>query len=352
MPEITLGELAQRLQAELHGDPLVIIRGVAPLNTAQSGHLSFLSREDKRHQQYLSKTQASAVILSPGLQECCPTNALLTANPKLSFVTAIQFFYPAPLYKPGIHATALVAKTSSIAETATIGPNCVIGEKVTIGERTVIEAGCFIGEDTWIGADCHLWPNVTVYGDTRIGNRVLIHSGTVIASDGFGFVQDDGKWHKIPQVGRVIIGDDVEIGANTTVDRGALEDTVIEEGVKIDNQVQIAHNVKIGAHTIIAGCVGIAGSTKIGRHCMIGGAVGIADHVEIVDHVCLAGMTGVGKSILKPGLYASGVSLREYREWRRNASKFYQLADMAQRIAKLEDQMGGYLHSGDLDEHQ
>ena len=300
----TLAELAAILGAELQGDPSCIITSIATLRNAQTGQITFL--DNVRYRKYLAGTQASAVILaSPNLTEC-NTNALIYNNPYLAYSKVATLFECAPTNKVGIHPSAIIGENCEIDATASIGPLSVIGNNVTIGENVNIGAGCVISDRSRIGANSRLWPRVTIYHDVHIGQRVIIHSGVVVGSDGFGFAQDKGVWHKVPQLGGVIIGDDVEIGANTTIDRGALENTIIHEGVKIDNLVQIAHNVSIGAHTAIAGCVGIAGSTSIGKYCAIGGAVGIGGHISITDRVMLTGGTIATQSINEPGIYSSG----------------------------------------------
>jgi UDP-3-O-[3-hydroxymyristoyl] glucosamine N-acyltransferase len=228
-----------------------------------------------------------------------------------------------------VDATASVAPTAEVAATAVIGPGA------RIGERAVIGPGSVIGEGVTIGDDCLLHARVTIYADCQVGDRCILHSGCVVGADGFGFAADAGQWVKIPQVGRVIVGADVEIGANTSIDRGAMGDTVIEEGVKLDNQVQVAHNCRIGAHTVVAGCVGISGSTSIGSHCLIGGGVGLVGHISIADGVTISGMTLVTKSITAPGTYTSAMPFMAHAEWLRNAAQLRRLDEIARIVKRL-----------------
>ncbi len=331
---LTLGELANKLGAKLHGDSGSIVKAVASLQHARPGDISFLA--GPRYRKYLVSTQATAVILSAADQDNCPVSALIVANPALAYAHAAALLHPLPAPAPGIHGSACVHPSSRIHESASIGPHCVVEAGAEIAANVAIGAGCFIGENTRIGADSRLMAHVTLCHATQIGCRVLIHPGAVIGSDGFGLANDQGTWVKIPQLGKVCIGDDVEIGANTTIDRGALGDTVIEEGVKLDNQIQVAHNVYIGAHTAIAGCVGIAGSAKIGRRCTIGGGVGIAGHLEIADDVHVTGMTLVSKSILEPGVYSSGLPAQTNHLWNKNYARLCQLDEMARQLKALE----------------
>jgi UDP-3-O-[3-hydroxymyristoyl] glucosamine N-acyltransferase len=321
-PTYCLSELATRLGAELHGDPSCVISGVATLQHAKAQQISFL--DNPRYRKYLANTQASAVILTSTDLALCTTNALIMDNPYLGYAKVASLFDQASKIKPGIHPTAVIAEGCVIDPTASIGPHCVIGE------------------GTHIGAHSRLYANVTLYQGVRIGDRVIIHSGAVIGSDGFGFAQNKGTWYKVPQLGGVIIGNDVEIGANTTIDRGALDDTIIADGVKLDNQIQIAHNVVIGAHTAIAGCVAIAGSTVIGKYCAIGGRASIAGHITITDKVMIAGGSGVSQSITEPGVYSSSIAtVQAATSWNRNLMRIYQLDEMAQRLRKLEKVLQG-----------
>lgn len=329
-----LAELAEILGAELKGDPECIISGIATLQKAQKGQITFL--DNVRYRKYLTDTQASAVILAANNLGECPTNALTLKNPYLGYAKVAELFDRIPQVTPGIHPSALIGVQCNIDPSASIGPNCVIGSEVHIGENVILGAGTIIGDRCTINAGSRFWPQVTLYHDTQIGQRAIFHSGVVIGSDGFGFAQNNGIWHKVPQLGAVVIGNDVEIGANTVVDRGAIEDTILEDGVKIDNLVQIAHNVIIGAHTAIAGCVGIAGSTTIGKHCAIGGGVGIAGHLTIADRVMITGGALVAQSIDESGIYTSGFPAQPTLGWKKIIVRVNQLDMMMQKIRDLE----------------
>jgi len=334
---ISLGELASQLGVELVGDASCNIVAVATLKMAGPGQISFLA--NSRYRRYLASTQAGAVIVRPEDRVLCPVNALVSANPYLVYARVATLLNPEIRPPAGIHPSAVVESAAVIDPTAVIAANCYIAADVRIGPRARVGPGCVIGKGATIGADSHLAANVSIADGVEIAQRVLIHAGAVIGSDGFGFAPDQGKWFKVPQLGSVIIGDDVEIGANTTIDRGALEDTVIEEGVKLDNQLQIAHNVRIGAYTAIAGATAIAGTTTIGKRCQIGGAVGIVGHLTIADDVHITAMSLVTGNIKQPGLYSSGTPLTGNKEWRKNAARFGQLDDMARRLRALEKQL-------------
>lgn len=332
--EYTLHEIAEITGAQLHGDPDCKISGVATLQNAKAGMISFLA--NRRYYRYLKSTKAAAVILSPADKDDCPVNCLVSPDPYLTFVKAVRYLQPQASFTPGIDGSAIISGDVEIAATACIGANTTIGSNVKIDENAFIGPGCVIAENVSIGKDTRLVANVTICNDVHIGDGVLLHPGVVVGADGFGLANENGKWLKIPQLGSVVIGDGVELGANTTVDRGALEDTVIEDGVKIDNQVQIGHNVRIGAHTAIAGCVAIAGSVTIGKHCMIGGLSAISGHIEITDRVIITGMSGVSNSIKEPGVYSSGIPATDNKTWRRNAVRFKHLDEMAGRLKELE----------------
>jgi UDP-3-O-[3-hydroxymyristoyl] glucosamine N-acyltransferase len=331
---LTLGELADKIGAELHGDAQVVINAVATLQDAQAGEITFLT--GPRYRKYLTSTRATAVILSAADRGNCPVSSLVVANPAVAYAHAATLLYPLRIPASGIHPSASIHASSDIHQTASIGAQCVVEAGAKIAANVIVGAGCIIGENTVIGEHSRLAARVTLCDGTQIGQRVLIHPGAVIGSDGFGLANDKGAWVKIPQLGKVRIGDDVEIGANTAIDRGALGDTVIEQGVKLDNQIQVAHNVHIGAHTAIAGCVGIAGSAKIGRRCTIGGGAGIAGHLEIADDVHITGMTLVSKSILEPGIYSSGLPAQPNQLWNKIFARLCQLSDMARRLKVLE----------------
>lgn len=330
----TLSELSALLQVELRGDPLLQIDGLATLKSATTGKLSFLSNPRYVHQ--LAESKASAVIIDPAFSQHCSCAQLLTSNPYVTYAKASQLFATERVEAPGIHETASVHPSAVLAEQVSVGPFAVIGAGVKIGARTRIGASCSVGARSSIGEDCTLFANVSIYHDVHIADRAVLHSSVVIGADGFGFAFDGKQSIKIAQLGGVQIGNDVEIGAGSTVDRGALDDTIIEHGVKIDNHVQIAHNCVVGEHTIICGCSAIAGSTTIGRYCTIGGGVGIIGHLHIADKVMISAMSLVSQSIPDAGVYSSGTGLLESKEWKRNIVRFRQLDDMAKRLRELE----------------
>ncbi len=334
----TLGELADHIGAHLEGvaSRLPVI-GIATLAGATHQQVSFFS--SRQYRQQLSHTQAAAVIISPSDRSLCPVPVLMMENPYLGYAKAAQFFNLPPKFNAHIHSSSVISPHATIGQHVFVDAHVVIKENVMIGDNVIIESGCTIQKNVTISSQAHLRPHVTIYPNTKIGERVIIHSGTVVGSDGFGLANDQGTWVKIPQLGGVIIGDDVEIGANTTIDKGALEDTIIGSGVKLDNQIQIGHNVTIGEHTAIAGCVGIAGSTRIGKHCMIAGGVGIVGHIEITDHVYITGGSIVLQSILSPGTYSSGVPLQTNSQWHRNYHRFKQLDTLLKRLQQLEDKI-------------
>ncbi len=331
---LTLEELSSILKATLHGDPATLIEGVATLGNAAPGRLSFFS--NRRYRTYLKETRASAVILAEGDREECPVATLVMDNPYLGYAQAATLLNPEPVAAPGIHASASVHAGAHVDSSAHIGANTVISAGARIGANCYIGPGSVILEDTTVDEQCWLSANVTLCREVHIGKRVRLHPGVVIGADGFGIANDGEAWVKVPQLGSVIIGDDVEIGANTSVDRGALEDTVLEQGVKLDNLVQVGHNVHIGAHTAVAGCVAIAGSAHIGKRCTIGGAAAIGGHLEIADDVHLTATSSVPNSISKAGVYSSGVPIQENKVWRRNVIRMLHLEDMAKRIKALE----------------
>lgn len=334
-----LGEIAEALGAELRGNEDTRISGIATLQAAQHGQLSFLA--NPAYARYLADTRASAVILAPAMADQATGDVLVLDNPYLGYARLSHWFDPAPVPAPGIHPSAVIAAGVAIPDSASIGPLAVLEEGVEIGEQVVVGAGCVVGARCRIGAGSVLKPRAVLAHDVILGQRCHILSGAVIGSDGFGFANDKGVWNRIAQIGRVVLGDDVEVGANTTIDRGALDDTVIGNGVKLDNLVQIAHNVRIGDHSAMASMVGIAGSTKVGRHCVFGGAAGIAGHLEIADQVHLTGMTMVSGNIDEPGVYSSGTNADKNRQWRKNAVRFRQLDDMARRLRELEKKLEG-----------
>ena len=340
MSPIRLDEIVARFGGELKGDGSRGIRQVATLARAGADEITFLA--NPRYRDQLGATGAGAVILNAAAAADCPTACIVTADPYGYYARVAQWLNPPEAVAPGIHPAATVEST--LPASVSVAAGAQIGTGVRIGERTRIGPGCVIGNGVEIGADGILHANVTVYANCVIGARAIIHSGAVIGADGFGFAREKdaalgpggGRWGKIPQIGRVLIGDDVEIGANTTIDRGALDDTVIEEGVKLDNQIQVAHNVRIGAHTALAGCVGIAGSAKIGRNCTIGGAAMILGHLEIADGVHVSTNTLVTKSITKAGAYTGWIPFQEHSDWAKNFARLRHLDAMNDKIRGLE----------------
>lgn len=329
-----VSELAVRFGCAIAGDKDCEVFRVGTLEQADEHCISFLS--NPKYRSMLADTRAGAVILNEADAQACETTALIHPNPYEIYARIAAFLHPEPAVPAGVAATATVADTARIAATASIGASAVIEDGVVIGERAVIGPGCVIGSGAQIGDDTRLVANVTICHGVRLGKRNLIHPNTVIGADGFGIANTSEGWIKVPQLGSVTIGDDVEIGASTTIDRGAIEDTVIGNGVKLDNQIQIAHNVHIGDHTVIAACTGISGSTHIGRRCMIAGAVGFVGHLSICDDVVVTGQTMVNRSITEPGVYSSALPMDEARRWRRNSARFRRLDDMAKRLAALE----------------
>lgn len=337
MRGMSLGEIAELLRLELQGDSTLVVSNVAPLDRAQKGELTFLN--DRRRLQELQKSDAGAVLLSHQLSHHYTGNKLISDNPHADFARITRLLFPPRESSQTIHPTAVVSASAELGEGVEIGANTVIGDRVVVGEKSIVGPGCVIEEDARLGNECRLHPNVTIAHSVRIGSRVEIHSGATIGADGFGLAIDGDQWIKVPQIGSVWIGDDVEIGANTTIDRGAMIDTVLERGVKLDNLIQIAHNVRIGANTAIAACVGIAGSASIGERCTIGGAAVVLGHLEIVDDVHITAMSLVTKSIDEPGTYSSGTPLEKNNLWHRNFVRFKQLDEMAKRIAVLEKKL-------------
>lgn len=336
MSSYTLRDIAEYLNAELIGDAGLTITGIAGLVAAQSDDISFLANKAYLHQ--LDDTSAGAVILRESEAALYSGNKLIVADPYLSYARLTRWFDKALAVAPGIHPTAVIDPNARIGERVCVGPHAVIGKGAVIGDDVVVGAGTVIGDGCTVGENTRFAANVTLYHSVIVGRSCQFHSSCVIGADGFGFAPDreSGGWCKIHQLGGVVIGDSVEIGASTTVDRGALDDTIIEDGVIIDDQVHIAHNCVIGAHTAIAANCGIAGSTKVGRNCTFAGAVGVVGHIDIADNVHVTGMTMVSKSILEPGSYSSGTSAVTTRLWRKNAVRFNQLNELAQRVRKLE----------------
>jgi len=332
-----LADIAARLGGRVLGDAEVRIAQIATLEKAQPDQISFLTNSKYRAQ--LANTRAGAVILGEADAEATGLPRIVSDNPYAYFARVSALLNPLPESRPGVHPGAFVGAGAQVDPTASIAATAVIDDGAVIGAHSVIGAGCCIGANTVIGSHARLYPGVVVYHDCVIGDNLIAHSGAVIGSDGFGIALDEGRWIKIPQIGRVVIGNDVEIGANTTIDRGALDDTVIEDGVKLDNQIQVAHNVRIGAHTAIAGCAGIAGSAVIGRYCLIGGGARILGHLQLADHVEIAAHTLIGKSIREAGSYAAIFPFGKTEDWRRNAVHLRHLDDLVKRVKALEQQI-------------
>ncbi|OIO78022.1 MAG: UDP-3-O-(3-hydroxymyristoyl)glucosamine N-acyltransferase [Gallionellaceae bacterium CG1_02_56_997] len=330
----SLAEIASRLGGSVLGDGEVRISSIATLEHADATQISFLTNSKYRGK--LAETRAGALILGEADADASDLPRIIAANPYAYFARVSALLNPLPEIQPGVHPSAVVGEGARIDPTASIAATAVIGAGAVIGAHCVIGAGCSIGDHVVIGSHARLYPRVVIYHDCVIGDNLIAHSGVVIGADGFGIAMDEGRWIKIPQIGRVVIGNDVEIGANTTLDRGALDDTVIEEGVKLDNQIQIAHNVRIGAHTAIAGCVGIAGSTSIGKYCQIGGSAGILGHLKIADRVVISSFTLIGKSIREAGTYTGIFPFSKMDEWKKNAVQMRHLDEMLNRIKVLE----------------
>jgi UDP-3-O-[3-hydroxymyristoyl] glucosamine N-acyltransferase len=326
-PAFTLREIVARLGGEAVGEAPGALTGVASAESAGPADVTFLS--NPRYRARIAASKAGVVIVAPADRDATAAARILTPNPYAYYAKTVALFHPEPPLEPGVHASAQVDASACVDRGAQVEAFAVIGAGSRIASGARIGAGCVLGSRVAIGEGTRLHPRVTVYDGCSIGARVIVHSGVVIGADGFGMAPEAGRWIKIPQVGAVRIGDDVEVGANTTIDRGALDDTVIEEGVKLDNQIQVGHNCVIGAHTVIAGCTGISGSVKIGRNCMIGGGVGIVGHLEICDGAMISGFTLITKSITRPGTYTSGMPAMPHAEWLRNAVHLRHLDTLA-----------------------
>lgn len=345
-PSFTLKELSRRLDVPVQGDDSTRIDGLATLKRAGPGHLSFLA--NPRYARQLAGCQASALILHPDLASTVSVPCLLSSSPYVTYARVSQLFAgtgagagtldssPDSSEEPAVHTSAVVSASATLGKHVEIGPQAVIESGTIIGDGCRIGAGCVIGRDCNLGDDVTLYANVTLYHGVSLGDRCIIHSGAVIGADGFGFAFDGQRSVKIAQLGAVVIGSDVEVGAGSCIDRGALDDTVIEDGVKIDNQVQIGHNCVVGAHTVICGCSALAGSTRVGRYCVIGGGVGITGHLSICDKVSVSAMSMVTRTIDQPGVYSSGTLLQESSLWKRNAVTLSKLSGLSSRVKKLE----------------
>lgn len=330
----TLEQIANHIAGEVIGDKDFQVDSVGTLQAAKSNQISFLS--NTKYKKYLVNTNAGAVIVHDSMVSDVPNNAIMVHDPYIAYAKAASLLNPIKTSNTGIHPSASVNENSLIHPSVSIAAQVVIEAGVELAEGVVIGPGCVLLSDVKIGKGTRLIANVTLCNSVQLGQNGIIHAGTVIGADGFGIANDQGKWIKVPQVGSVEIGDDVEIGANTTIDRGAIDNTVIGNGVKLDNQIQIGHNVVIGDNTVIAGCTGIAGSTHIGQNCVIGGGVGISGHLEICDGVQFTGMTMVTKSINMSGVYSSGIPVEPARQWHRNVIRYRQMDKLVERVKKLE----------------
>lgn len=333
----SLQQIAEQFNGSVIGDPNYQITGIASLENAQSQQLSFLA--NSKYINLLKSSKAGAVLIDEHSQACGIDNAIIVDNPYLVFAKLSQLFAKSASRSLGVAPTAIVDETAVIEADVSIGDYAVIKAGAHIGKGAIISSHSVLAENVSVGAETQIYPNVSVYADVKIGRRCIIHSGAVIGADGFGFAPDKDGWCKIAHLGSVVIGDDVEVGAGTTIDRGALDDTVIADGVKLDNQVLVAHNVKIGQFTAIAGCTAIAGSAKIGARCQIAGGVGITGHLSIADGSFISAMSLVSKTLKEKGSYSSGTSLEPTRSWRKNVVRFRQLDELNKRVKELEDKV-------------
>ncbi|HGS5737387.1 UDP-3-O-(3-hydroxymyristoyl)glucosamine N-acyltransferase [Vibrio parahaemolyticus] len=337
MKKLTLAELATITGGELFGDESLVVGRVAPMDKAQEGDVTFLS--NPKYAKHLSECKATVVMVKAEHKDQCAGSALVVADPYVAFARVVQAMDTTPKPAEDIAPSAVIASDVKMGENVAIGANAVIETGVELGDNVVIGAGCFIGKNAKLGNNTKLWANVTIYHEVSLGDDCLVQSGTVIGSDGFGYANDKGEWIKIPQLGSVRIGNRVEIGACTTIDRGALEDTIIEDNVILDNQLQIAHNVQIGYGTVMPGGTIVAGSTKIGKYCQIGGASVLNGHITIADGVAITGMGMVMRSIEEKGLYSSGIPLQTNREWRKTATRVHRIDEMNKRLKAVEKQL-------------
>lgn len=335
--EIQLAKLAEHVDGEVIGDKNCLINSVATLVHAKPGQISFFA--SNAYKQDLLTTHATAVIVTQAYVQDCSVTALVVKNPHVAYAKIAQLLNPAPAFSPFHHPSAVIDSSCRIHPDTIVGANAVIEAGATLEKGVYVGPNCTVGKNAFLAEDVRLVANVTICHAVRIGKRTLIHPGVVIGADGFGQALDNGRWIKIPQLGTVVIGEDVEIGACTSIDRGAIDDTIIGDGVKLDNQIQIAHNVHVGDHTVMAAKVGIAGSTHVGKHCLIGGMVGIAGHLRIVDRVIITGMSFIAKDIDQPGSYSSGIPSEETYHWHRICVHIKQLDELVQRVRKLEKQL-------------
>ena len=332
-PAYTASMLAARFGLGLRGEDRTIT-GVGTLADAAPAQLAFLA--NPRYRAQLAETRAGVVVLREADVEGCQGCALIARDPYVAYAKIAALFEPKPTFVAGVHPTAFVDPTALVDPAASIGPHVSIGVGSVVAAGARVGPGCVIGDACVIGEDCELVARATLVTRVRLGKRVLLHPGAVLGADGFGIAMDAGHWIKVPQLGGVVIGDDCEIGANTTIDRGALDDTILENDVRLDNQIQIGHNVHIGAHTAMAGCSAVAGSARIGRHCLIGGGAGVLGHLEVCDRVIITAMSLVTHSIRAPGEYSSGTPLMDNRSWRKSAARYKQLDRIARRLPGAE----------------
>lgn len=333
----SLAALAEQTGSLLQGDGGLCFASVASVEQARAQDISYVRGGKYRH--FLETTQAGALILPPDLAAVYSGHCLVNPDPYLAYAKVVGLLYPVPEQAPGIHPSAVLSVDVQLGENVRIGANAVVEAGVVLADGVCIGAGCVVGSGCHIGTGTRLYPNVTLGYGTQIGKVCIIHSGAVLGADGFGFAPTQGMWYKIPQVGNVVVGDEVEIGANTTIDRAALGSTRIGTGVKLDNLIQIGHNTHIGDYTAIAACTAVAGSVQIGKHCQIAGMCAIAGHLSIADGVIVTGTSMVSHSINQTGVYSSGTSVTENAVWRKNAARFNQLDKLARRIAELEKQL-------------
>lgn len=334
---LTLQELSRVADTQLRGDPERVITHAAGLKDADEGAISFLA--NRRYASFLADTRASAVILSARDAEACLVDCLIAENPYLAHARVMTALYPDESVRPGVHPSAHVDSTARVASTAEVAANAFVGAGATIAEGVFIGPGCVLLDNVFVGAGSRLVASVTLCSDTRLGQRCVIHPGVVIGADGFGMANDAGVWVKVPQVGRAVLGNDVEVGSCTSIDCGAIGNTVIADGVKIDSQVHVAHNVQIGGHTAIAGCAAIAGSSQIGAYCTLAGDAKITGHIALTDHVHISGATSVMRSIREPGVYTGTVPAMEHSGWLKNFARLKQLDDMVRRVRALEKEL-------------
>ncbi len=335
--EWTLAQIAEHIDGEVVGDPTFLVDSFATLQGAANHQISFLS--NKKYRKYLSASHAGAVIIQKEFVSQVPCNAIVVDDAYIAYAKAAMLLNPQKNIEGGCHPSASIANDSIIHSSSYVGPQAVIESGVEIEQGVIIGPGCIVKEGVRIAEYTRLSANVTVCEGVKIGARCIFHPGVVIGADGFGIANNNGRWIKVPQVGSVVIGDDVEVGANTTIDCGAIENTEIGNNVKLDNQIQIAHNVVIGDNTVIAACVGVSGSTHIGKNCIIGGGVGMAGHLEITDNVMITGNTMVTKSITRPGSYSSGIPAEPTKQWHRNVVRYRQMDKLTERVKQLELQL-------------